>query len=307
MKKILILLSTYNGEKYIKEQIDSLWGQKGVDVTILVRDDGSEDGTVSILKDYGRKTEKIKLLRGDNCGSCNSFFKLMQESLKYIGSYDYYAFCDQDDVWLEDKLLSAVTVLEHYEGIACPKLYMGAYQMVDKSLNLINTPIRTPKHTLPAAFASNCATGCTMVFNAELLAAVAREYNARDVLMHDYWTYLVCLVRGGYVYYDSSPYILYRQHGDNVIGGGSTPFVKRWLLRFKKLFKSADNFKSRLASKLLQDQESVLCNGNREFLERMSTPNRLSSKIYLIKCKDFWNCGVDCTIKNLGLLLTGKI
>ena len=91
MKKVQVLLSTYNGEKYLKEQLDSIIAQKGVDVHILARDDGSKDDTIKILEGY----ENIDIIKGSNIGVCKSFFELINKS----GEYDYYSFADQDDVW----------------------------------------------------------------------------------------------------------------------------------------------------------------------------------------------------------------
>lgn len=306
MVKVLVLLSTYNGEKYLHEQLNSLLNQKGVEVTVMVRDDGSKDRTVEIIEEYQQKTKQFILLRGDNCGSCNSFFKLMKEGCKYRDEYDYFAFCDQDDVWLDDKLEAAVKILDNNVVESIPGLYMSAYQMVDADLNRIETPVRIPKLSLPAAFASNCATGCTMVFNSELLAAASIACNTKDVIMHDYWVYLVCLAKGGFVYYDSVPHILYRQHGNNVIGGIGDSFLKRWMVRMKKLFKRGDCFKSKLAAELSMAINQIHANSGL-FLEKLSTPKKNSSKFYLLSCKDFWTGGFEINLKNLGLLITGKI
>ena len=306
MSKVLILLSTYNGELYIREQIESLLNQKGVDITILVRDDQSNDRTVEILQEFEKKTGKIILIKGTNCGACNSFLKLMEEASKSINSYNYFAFCDQDDVWLEDKLMAAIEILENSKNKNIPSLYMSAYQMVDVDLKEIKTPVRTPLLSVPTALASNCATGCTMVFNSVLLADVI-GYRGEDILMHDYWTYLVCLVKGGCVYYDPIPHILYRQHGNNVIGGRGDSFFKRWYLRFKKIFRQGDNFKSKLANILISQYGNQMSLNDYRFLENLRTSKKLSSKFYILMCNEFWSVGFDCKIKNLGLLLTGKI
>ena len=96
-KKVLILLSTYNGERYIKEQIESLLKQENVKVSILVRDDGSTDGTINILNEY-QKQGKLKWYTGENLKPAKSFMNLVENAPEY----EYYAFCDQDDVWLKD-------------------------------------------------------------------------------------------------------------------------------------------------------------------------------------------------------------
>ena len=110
MRNILVLMSTYNGEKYLKEQIDSILAQKNVEVTIQVRDDGSTDGTIRILEEY-QKCGKLNWYSSTNMGPAKSFLDLVYNApLKY----DYYAFCDQDDYWKEDKLYKAIeTVSEN--------------------------------------------------------------------------------------------------------------------------------------------------------------------------------------------------
>lgn len=304
MNKVLILLSTYNGSSFIKEQIDSLLSQINVDIQILVRDDGSSDATTSILQEYASVDNRINLILGDNLGACNSFLELQKEALKYEA--DYYAFCDQDDVWLNDKLSTAVKVLEENGQANQPALYMSAFQMVDANLNKIDTPIYTPMLSLPAALISNCATGCTMVFNRTLLQKTISDVPNSDIIMHDYWLYLTCLIMKGFVFFDTTPYIYYRQHGNNVIGGIGTSFCKRWWMRFKKLFLEGDNFKSKLAQKLIAVYNSYLCEEDRQFLVYASTCRKLSSKFKLLTNKDVLSFSIDKNLQTIGLILTGK-
>ena len=108
--KVCVLISTYNGERFLEEQIASIIAQKGVEVDILVRDDGSSDMTCSLLERW-QKEGKLKWYKGENLGFARSFMNL----LKTASGYDYYAFCDQDDIWLEDKLQRAVAALEKIE------------------------------------------------------------------------------------------------------------------------------------------------------------------------------------------------
>lgn len=303
MNTVLILLSTYNGERFLREQLDSLFSQKGVTVKVLVRDDGSRDTSVSILEEYAQRTGHLIIIKGENVGATRSFLALQDEALKYEA--DYYAFCDQDDIWLEDKLITAVNILENKSNSDRPALYMSAYQMVDTSLNKISTAIKQPRLTLPSALISNCATGCTMVFNRSLLHASACV-SEDSIIMHDYWMYLVCLALEGFVYYDTTPHILYRQHGNNVIGGLNESFCNRWATRTIKLFKPGDCYKSKLAKKLLFAKESQLSNENREYLLYASTCNRFYSKWKMLtNCENFV-FSFDKNLQTIGLILTGK-
>ena len=99
--KVAILLATYNGEKYLREQIDSILKQNGVDLTLYVRDDGSTDGTIDLLKEYVVNTKAVKLDIGKNLGVGNSFMQLLYDC---PNDFDFYAFSDQDDIWDENKL-----------------------------------------------------------------------------------------------------------------------------------------------------------------------------------------------------------
>ena len=130
MKTVQILLSSYNGDKYINRQIDSILCQKDVEVHLLIRDDGSTDQTRQIIKKYEKKYPfNIKVVLGENIGWKKSFFTL----LKLAGDYDYYAFADQDDYWYEDKEISAIDVMES-DSIICPKLVQVDYVTTDECL-----------------------------------------------------------------------------------------------------------------------------------------------------------------------------
>lgn len=302
MNKILVLLSTYNGEKYLSEQLDSILQQQGVEVFILARDDGSSDNTIDILNDYARQTSKIEVIEGKNLGVLGSFFSLMKEALKR--GYDYYAFCDQDDIWLNDKLKVAIDIIKaHKES---PALYMGAYQMVDEKGQPIPTSINYPMLTVEGAMASNCATGCTMVFNRTLLGMSIIE-DTNDVLMHDYWMYMVCLLSDGFTYYDVTPHIHYRQHGNNVIGGKGEGFLNRWIVRIKKVFSVGDNFKSKFATKLLHCYGDIMSIEKKHFLESVANVKSMESKLRLIINSKFIVGNNEKKMQLLGLIITGKL
>ena len=213
MKKVTVLLSTYNGEKYLCEQIDSLLNQIGVQVQVLIRDDGSTDKTVEIIKRYSEKYENINYYVGRNLRPALSFLDLVNSA----DNADYYAFCDQDDVWDDDKLLRAVEQLS-IEDNSIPLLYFSNLKVVDRELNFLrfahDKVIRTDKKNM--ALAEAVATGCTMVFNRKMLELV-RKKMPKEVSMHDAWFYLVAIFLGK-VIYDHEGRILYRQHENNVIG-----------------------------------------------------------------------------------------
>ena len=125
MKNVLVLLSTYNGSRYLQEQIDSVLNQDGVKVVLLIRDDGSTDNTLEILDRNSLNHDNIFVITGSNCRSAASFMELVYEANRTYPDFDYYAFCDQDDVWCKDKLISAVNKLSESPDDT-PSLYIGA-------------------------------------------------------------------------------------------------------------------------------------------------------------------------------------
>ena len=299
--KIMVLLSTYNGEKYISEQIESVLCQQGVDVHIVARDDGSQDETINILKRIST-LENITVIEGQNIGVVGSFFTLMHEAVCH--NFDYFAFCDQDDVWKNDKLKVATDILSGHGNE--PALYMSSFQMVDENLHSIQTNMSRPNISVEGAIASNCATGCTMVFNKKLLEkSLISNYD--DVLMHDYWMYMVCLLTGGYIYYDETPHIYYRQHGNNVIGGTGDNFLTKWWTRMNKMFLPGDNFKSKFACKLLEQYGNEISEDKKVFLQNIANIKTLKSKWNLLRNKKLLTGNIDKRLQLIGLILTGKL
>lgn len=133
MKEIAVCMSTYNGEKYIREQLDSIFSQEGITVKLIVRDDGSTDSTISIIENSPPQLYEIQIIKGKNIGCENSYNQLCMYALQNINA-DYYAFCDQDDFWLPTKLHEAVKVLDNYDN-DMPNLYFSNLTLVDERLN----------------------------------------------------------------------------------------------------------------------------------------------------------------------------
>ena len=130
MKKVQVLMSTYNGQKYLEEQINSILNQENVEISLLVRDDESSDDTIKVLQELSQKNKNISYFTGKNMGPARSFMELVNKS----SSADYYAFSDQDDVWDSKKIISAIEKLEKIER---PCLYISALEIVDENLNTI--------------------------------------------------------------------------------------------------------------------------------------------------------------------------
>ena len=233
MPTVTVLMSSYNGDKYISEQIESLLEQKGVEIRIVIRDDGSKDQTNNILSEYSSKCSEIILIKGDNCGAEESFNRLCKYAVEEESS-DYYAFCDQDDVWDEDKLSVAINSLKGFDN-TLPLLYFSNLKMVDENLNYIrdfyskDEVFIDKSKTLVQIF----TYGCTCVFNRKAL-----EYYCQvepQSTFHDNWIYCICSYLGK-VIYDPCGRIQYRQHENNLSGHRVTGLTLL-AYRIKRLFK----------------------------------------------------------------------
>ena len=213
--RVLVLLSTYNGSRFLPDLLDSVLNQQDVEVSCLVRDDGSKDDTLAILAKYAKQYKNITIIKGENIGVLKSFNSLISDPL--VNQFTWIAFCDQDDVWLPDKLSVAIKKLSHMPDQNIPLLYCSNTTLVDSKLRKIGmsyTKLFTfGKNT---AIVRNIATGCTEVFNQK----AAEKYRlgiGKFPELHDYWMYLVCVFMGE-VMYDFNSHILYRQHGNNTVG-----------------------------------------------------------------------------------------
>lgn len=235
MYKVTVLMSTYNGEKYIKEQIESVLAQKNVEVKLTVRDDGSSDSTTEILEEYSKRG-LLNWYAGCNLKPAKSFMDLVYN----CEHNEFYAFCDQDDFWFDDKLSSAVEKLIALEP-GKPAVYYGSTILTDSNLKVLENQgvKRGPFLTIEQAVISSNATGCTMCFN-DAMREVLLEYRPSYQIMHDGWVHKVCIAIGGTIIYDNEPHIYYRQHGNNVIGGTGS-FKKRWSSRINRFAKSSRN------------------------------------------------------------------
>lgn len=229
---VLVILSLYNGEKYIKEQLDSLMNQT-IPVFVLARDDGSTDNTIDIVKGYIKNHNNIILLEGENKGFVKSFNELLMNPM--VDNYDWIAFCDQDDVWLPNKLEVAIKKLEKYNYLKKPLMYCSNLTVVDSNLNRIREMHKDRfSITRSCVYIQNIATGCTMVFNNKAVELYRLGIN-NSFVSHDYSMFCVCLFMGK-VYYDFDSYILYRQHGDNEIGAKSKSYIEGFISIINDLF-----------------------------------------------------------------------
>lgn len=231
MKTVAVLMSTYNGEKYLAEQLDSILYQEDVNIKILIRDDGSTDSTKDIIREYQKSYDFISLIEGENVGWRKSFFNLISEVATET-KYDYYAFCDQDDIWLPNKLKEAIKAISNIGKPQVPILYCSNLYFYKDGINHGKIMKQHPLRTLKNCLLRNYATGCTIVFNYKLLYLLSTRI-PNLTIAHDYWAYIIATLCGEVIIDDNS-YILYRQHENNQIGV-KKGYVKLWKRRLKNL------------------------------------------------------------------------
>lgn len=243
MNKVLIMLSTYNGHKYLREQLDSLYAQEEVEIHILVRDDGSKDDTLEILKDYKEHKGKMTILPTPNVGAAKSFHLIAHYALTEMRDFNYYAFCDQDDVWLKDKLYKSCISLD--KSTALYKLFYGPATLVDRYLNPLGASSFMIVNNLEANIFASRSLGCTQVFNKALLEKFVSLFdyvsnaNPNDFIpLHDGWMSLIAYALDADVIVGDEPLMLYRQHGHNVVGANENYF-ERTTKRLKRFFRGS--------------------------------------------------------------------
>jgi glycosyltransferase involved in cell wall biosynthesis len=218
--RVEVVLSTFRARQdWLVAQLDSLWAQKGVEVSVLVRDDGSPDDTADRVEQLVRG-RLARVVRGPNVGPGRSFLEGLREADPGV---PYVAWCDQDDVWLPDKLRRAVDALQ---GLRSPALYSARVELVNEQLRHLGLhQLHGRGPSFANALVQCAATGCTTVLNRGAVDLLVREHPEGTVL-HDAWAYLV-LTGCGTAVYDREPVVRYRQHDNNVVGVASTGWG-RW-------------------------------------------------------------------------------
>ncbi len=278
-----LLLSTYNGASFLKEQLDSLCSQTYNEIKIIARDDGSHDSSVDILKSYD-----IELIRSnENVGAKESFSLLLEYALEHTKS-DYFMFCDQDDVWNEEK------VEKTYEKmLALENNYIGSPVLIYTDLEIVNENLGTispsffeyeslsPEYkSLNRLLLQNTITGCTMMLNRKLAELVSPI--PKDAIMHDWWIALVASKFGKMGYIHES-LIKYRQHDKNSIGAKEVSCASIFMKFYKLFFKNEHYLKHEYAS-LVQAKEFLEL-----FREKLDEETiKMLQEFISLESKSFW-------------------
>lgn len=262
--KVAILLCTYNGEAYLKEQLDSIAAQNCASpLHIYASDDGSNDNTVELLAKWsasGSKTS-LSLRRGPCRGHVANFLGLLCDS---DIEADYYAYSDQDDIWDVDKLKRALSVLSKVPS-SQPALYCSRTKSIDSEGNMLGmSPLFQRPLSFSNALVQNVGGGNTMVFN-RAAGSLLKTAGALDVVSHDWWTYLLLAAAGGVLIYDPIPGISYRQHENNIVGSNRS--WKERSTRVQLMLRDRSrNWNDRNIS-ALQQVENLISEKNRYILD----------------------------------------
>ena len=212
-----ILMGTYNGQAFLAEQLLSIENQSHKNWRLVLSDDGSTDDTLVIAKAFQEKwgSDRLEIHQGPKQGFCKNFLSLACDpGIKE----DFYAFADQDDVWMVDKLSIALAYFNSENNADLPRVYCGRTQLVDEHLKVLGY---SPLFALPLSFRNalvqSIAGGNTMVFN-QGAKELLEKAGFLDVVSHDWWVYQLIKGAGGVVFYDPEPTILYRQHNGSQVG-----------------------------------------------------------------------------------------
>lgn len=264
-RKVCVLISTYNGEDYLEDQINSIINQTYQYIDIMVRDDGSTDGTIKILESYKEKG-LLEYTIGENIGVVKSFSELLRNASKY----DFYAFCDQDDVWANNKIETAVKKLNNLE-LKKPNLYFSKSVPVDDKMNILhhkNNNYFKYADELSLSIVRNLCQGCTSVFN-YTLAEAYNKFEGIDFSMHDWWIYLLCLSLNGNIIADNNYYVYYRQHENNVVGANPS-IINRLKRRLSLIISKRENTRMLMSKIILENMGPGLDSNTYSILKKVS-------------------------------------
>ena len=225
-KKVAVIMSTYNGEKFVREQLDSIINQTYKNVEIVVRDDGSSDNTVAIIKEYQQANKNITLHEGKNLGFVKSFFELLK-----LADADYYSYADQDDVWIENKIELAVEELNKLDD-SKPNMVFGNSDYYNEDMKFIGKGEKNKKYSFLKALFACCGQGMTMTVNKKTRDMII-ENNPKSCFFHDWWTYLLCVGLGN-VAYNNVTTVKYRRRKENATSEGKG-YISLLMWRIKNL------------------------------------------------------------------------
>ena len=307
LEKVAIIMSTYNGEKFLREQIDSILLQENVDIRLFIRDDGSKDNTTKIINEYSKENDNVIFWNKDcilNLGIRDSFLSLLKDVYEKYADIEYFAFADQDDVWNPKKLSTAIKKIA--ENKDRPTLYYSNKTFVDADLNLIFEENIKYYGDFYEVLWTSLASGCTMVMNRAVVQLSVRIFPEYAGYIHDSWIYRLSKLCNVNIVFDNKSYILYRQHGDNAFGGNFLRPVKpEKLLPF--LTSKGHGFQQQVEEIARLNSEYIMPE-NRKYIDWVLTyDKRFSSLWHLATAKEMRERGIKLYLIWVLKLLLKKI
>lgn len=231
--KVAILMATYNGEKWLAAQLESLIKQQGVEISLFISDDFSSDNSYEVLLDFAKTAANVVVLPRDKPyrSAGKNFYRLIMDVA--LNDYDYIAFSDQDDVWDSDKLLRHIKLLSTHSAEAVSSNVVAFWPDGQRKLIQKSQQQREYDHLFESA-----GPGCTFLMSPRLLHQLKLQLNnalspARDVSLHDWLSYALARTLKYTWFIDAKPSVLYRQHGGNVVGANAS--LKAKLMRLRKM------------------------------------------------------------------------
>lgn len=299
MKSVTVVMSAYNGEKYIERQLDTIFAQDGVDVKCYVRDDGSKDNTVKILQEYKSKKQPARLSFSaePNVGWQKSFLL----ALKDAPSADYYAFSDQDDIWFPDKLTKCIEELKKHDNNKVLMVHHNR-QRVDSCLNpLPDTSIRVPRPLNRQNATLMGVQGCTAVFNEQAKKLFTKRLPKVNI-PHDQW---ICILSYyfGEIYWLPEPLMYHIQYGSNTSSAGNA--IGGQMARLKSFFAGGPIYENPADDVLIGYGDMI---DDKSFLIRLRDYKiNIRYRLQLFFSPQFRRISIPGTVMLKIAILTGKI
>ena len=313
---VLVMMATYNGEHYIADQVDSVLNQKDVRITLWISDDCSTDSTMELLKRY-EDDPRVQVHRNEtNRGVALNFMQMVYRANE--ATFDYYAFADQDDVWLPEKLSVAIQYIEKHlcdstvrriKGIGTPVLYCSDLQNVNSGLSdarreLAGLRINPELRATPLL--RNWYSGCTMVFNPAMLRLICKKQYGEFPRIHDTWVYLLAYYCGNVFFDSDSAHILRRITGNNT-EGAVFPGRDARASSVRRMFQKSKHGCIKMAQMLLSDYKSYIERADLKVIESFVSYNSsISSKMDWVFRTDYTSLNLTDTLMMKIKLLLGR-
>lgn len=302
-QSVAILMATYNGERFLEEQLVSILAQSCNSWKLYVSDDGSSDATLSILLRYQEKygCDRINIFAGPRKGFAQNFLSLIRRP-EVQG--DYYAFCDQDDIWHEDKLEKSLAVLSAVP-VDVPAIYCTRTRLINEVGETVGfSPLFLRAPGFRNALVQSLAGANTMMINVvahEIMASIPADV---EIVSHDWMAYMLISGCGGHVFYDPEPTLDYRQHSANIVGANSS-LIDR-LVRMRKMLHGNFRNWNRLNLLVLAIYREQLSGDSLKALEYFETARDapLVRRLSLLKKSGVYR---QAMLDNIGLFLATSL